>query len=77
MHTELYWSNELFSEENEAPLFEARKVAGSATYKQSKTVWNCFVVKAQYVYSVNPVVTTKRDCLVIILSTKLPTAPLI
>ena len=30
--------NKLFSEENKVPriLFEARKVAGSATYKQSK-----------------------------------------
>ena len=34
----------LFSEKkNKFPrtLFEARKVAVSATYKQSKTVWNC------------------------------------
>ena len=32
------WVNKLFSEENKVPrtLYEARKVAGSATYKQSK-----------------------------------------
>ena len=36
----------LFSEENKVPwkLFEARKVAGSATCKQSKTEWNCVVL---------------------------------
>ena len=36
------WINQLFSEENKVPrtLFEAKKVAGSATYEQSKTVWN-------------------------------------
>ena len=40
------WMNKLFSEENKVPriLFEARKVAGSATYKQSETVWNCVVL---------------------------------
>ena len=34
------WIIKLFSEENKVPgtLFEAKKVAGSATYKQSKTV---------------------------------------
>ena len=37
------WINKLFLEENKVPrtLFEARKVTGSATCKQSKTVWNC------------------------------------
>ena len=42
-----YWGkSELFSEENKVPrtLFEARKVAGSATYKQSETVLNCAVL---------------------------------
>ena len=40
------WINKLFSEENEVPrtLLEARKVAGSATYKQSETVWRCVCV---------------------------------
>ena len=35
--------NKLLSEENKVPrtLFEAWNVAGSATYKQSKTIWNC------------------------------------
>ena len=35
------WINKLFSEENKVPrtLFEARKLAGSAIYKQSKRVW--------------------------------------
>ena len=35
--------NKLLSEENKVPraLFEDRKVAGSATYKQSTTVLNC------------------------------------
>ena len=33
------WINKLLSEENKVPgtLFEARRVAGSAKYKQSKT----------------------------------------
>ena len=33
----------LFSEENQVPrtLFEARKVAGPAKYKQSETLWDC------------------------------------
>ena len=41
--------NKLFSVENKFPrtLFETRKVAGSATYKQSKTVWNCVVLEGQ------------------------------
>ena len=36
------WINKLLSEEYKVPrtLFEARQVAGSATYKQSKTVWH-------------------------------------
>ena len=38
--------NKLLSEENKVPRkqFGAGKVAGSATYKQSKTVYNCAVV---------------------------------
>ena len=37
------WINKLFSEENNVPrtLFEARKVAGSATYKQA---WSCVIL---------------------------------
>ena len=37
--------NKVFSEENQFPrtLIEARKAAGSTTYKQSKTVYNCVV----------------------------------
>ena len=38
------WINNMFLEENKVPrtLFEERKVAESATYKQTyKTVWNC------------------------------------
>ena len=31
------WINKLFSEENNKTLFEARKMAASVTYKQSKT----------------------------------------
>ena len=48
-----------FSDENNVSrtLLEARKVAGSATCKQSKTVWNCFVLLDQFVYSA---VKTKR-----------------
>ena len=36
------WINKLFSEENEVPvmLFEAGRVAGSATYRQSNTAWH-------------------------------------
>ena len=37
--------NKLFEEH-----FEAEKVAGSATYKQSETVWRCFVLQGQFVY---------------------------
>ena len=39
------WINKLFSEEDKTSRAqsEAKKVAGSAKYKQSKTVWN-FVV---------------------------------
>ena len=46
------WIKKLFSEENKVPrtLFEARKVAGSAKYKQSK--WNCVVLFGQFIYSV-------------------------
>ena len=47
MHTLFHdWINKPFSEENKHPrrLFEAREVAGSATYKQSKTVWSCGVL---------------------------------
>ena len=36
-------------------LFEAKKVAGSAAYKQGKTVWNCVVLSVRFVYSVYPV----------------------
>ena len=41
-----YWIDKLFLEENKVPrkLFDARKVAGSATYKQSKTLWNCVIL---------------------------------
>ena len=40
------WINTLFSEDNKVPktLCEARKVGGSAKYKQSKTVCDCFVL---------------------------------
>ena len=45
--------NKLFSEENKdsRTLFEAWKVAGSTTYKQSHTVWR-LVVQGQFVYLV-------------------------
>ena len=46
------WINRLLSEENNFPgtLFVAGKVAGSATYKQSKTIRTCVVVlSAQFV----------------------------
>ena len=48
LHT---WINKLFSEENDdrRTLFAARKVAGSATCKQSKTVWNFVVLSGQFV----------------------------
>ena len=40
------WKSELFSKDNKVPRtqFEARKVVGYATYKQSKTVWNCVIL---------------------------------
>ena len=40
------WNDKLFSEENKVlrTLSEAREMAGSAKYKQSKTVWNCVVL---------------------------------
>ena len=38
------WLTKLFSEESKVQNTEARKVAGSAIYKQSKTVWNCVVL---------------------------------
>ena len=41
-------------------LFEARKLAGSTKYKQSQTVWNCVVIKGQFVHSV---MKMKRVCL--------------
>ena len=46
--------NELLSEEKKVPrtLLEARKVAESATYEQSKTVPNCVVIYGQFVYSI-------------------------
>ena len=48
------WMNKLFSEENKVPrtLFEGRKVAGSATYKQNKTVWSCVILWGQIVHSI-------------------------
>ena len=48
------WINKLLSEEDKVPgtLFEARRVAGSATHKQSKTVWNSVVHQGQFVHSV-------------------------
>ena len=46
VQTRLTQINKLFSEENKSPTtpFEARKMAGSATYRQSKTVWICVVL---------------------------------
>ena len=43
--------NKLFSLDNKVPrtLFEARKLAGYATFKQSKTVWNCVILWGQFV----------------------------
>ena len=38
----MIWINKLLSEET---LFEAREVAGSATCKQSETVWKVFFLK--------------------------------
>ena len=56
------WVNKLFSVGNKVPrtLFEARKVAGSATCKQSKTVLNCVVLWGHFVYVV---METKIVCL--------------
>ena len=50
-------------EENKVPrtLFEARKVAGSATCKQSKTIWKCGVLQGQFVYSVYSVVNNRQQ----------------
>ena len=44
-------------------LFEARKVAGSAKYKQSQTVWNSVVFYGQFVYFVHSVMKKKTVCL--------------
>ena len=68
------WINKLFSEENKVPrtLFEARKLAESATYKQSKTAWNCVVLWVQFLYSVSE----DLSLLVKISSPKLRSAPL-
>ena len=45
MYLSRKWINRLVSEENKVSrtLFEARKVAGSAKYKQCKWVWNCVI----------------------------------
>ena len=55
------WMKKRFSDENKVlrTLFEAGKVAGSATYKQSQTVWTVFVLQGQFVYSAYSVVKTK------------------
>ena len=55
------WLKKLFSEGNKVPwtLFEARKVAGSATYKHNETAWNCVVLEGQFVYSVYSVMKMK------------------
>ena len=47
-------TNKLFSDENKIhrTLLEAEKVAGSATYKQSKTIWNFVVFSSSFVHSV-------------------------
>ena len=57
------WINKLFTEKKKFPrtLFEARKVAGSATYKQIKTVWN-LSFKISFSYSVYYAMKTKRIC---------------
>ena len=39
------------------------KVAGSATYKQSKTVRNCALLEGQFVYSVYAATVKKGVCL--------------
>ena len=38
--------------ENEVPrtLYEAREVAGSTKYKQSKTAWNC-IIRSVFLFS--------------------------
>ena len=64
-------------------MFEAREVAGSATNKQSKRVWGCFVVQGQFVYSVYSVclgintVFGEFSLLINTSSPKLHSAPLI
>ena len=54
------WMKVLFSEENKVPrtLFEDRRIVGSATYEQSKTIWNCVVLYGQFVYSLYSVMKT-------------------
>lgn len=56
------WINKQFAEENKVPriLFDARNVAGSAIFKQSKKNVNCVVLEGQHVYSV---MKTKTVCL--------------
>ena len=51
----------LLSEEDKVPrtLFEARKVAGSAKCKQSKTVGICAVLYIKFVYSVKSLMKSK------------------
>ena len=41
-------------------MFETKKVAGSATCEQGKTVWNWVVLYCQFVYSVCSVMKTKE-----------------
>ena len=50
-----HWTNEVFSEENKIPRtqFEARTMAGSATYTHSKKVWNCVYCVSLVIWSVN------------------------
>ena len=45
--------NKLFSEENKVPRtrFEARKVAGPATYKQSQKLWMVSLFENEGVYA--------------------------
>ena len=52
IHISHDWINKLFSEDDKVPrtLFVARKVAGSATYKQRETIWNYIVLQGQFVY---------------------------
>ena len=47
------WINKPFSEENKVPrtLFEARQVAGSATYNQSETVWLSCPIRSVCLFS--------------------------